>query len=153
MEKTENMRNPIGILLVGNNPLEMGGMLDTIRGLEYKEIKSEFAFDQESIEGRLNDFRPDFILLDDNLGKGSLTSILSFLSHHKNTKDVPITILKNSNYEESSSAFGIFDFILKQNLSVESLYHTILNSIKFRKTRNYLSNLYQNRKAKVSLLP
>ena len=68
------------------------------------------------------------------------------LSSNKKTKDVPITVLKNSNYHESLASSSILDYLLKQNLSPEDLYKTVKNSLRFRRTQLYLYQAYKKRK-------
>jgi hypothetical protein len=71
------------------------------------------------------------------------------LSSNSKTKDIPITVLKNSNYEESLVSSGILDYLLKQNLSPENIYSTLKNSLKFRRTQQYLRQAYQKRKVQL----
>jgi hypothetical protein len=68
------------------------------------------------------------------------------LSSNKKTKDIPITVLKNSNYQESLASSTILDYLLKQNLSPENLYKTVKNSLRFRRTQLYLYQAYKKRK-------
>ncbi len=133
---------PINVLLVGNNPIEMGSVLDKLNQLRGHRIATEIAFDVKSILERLVRFRPNFVLIDDNVGRASLLETVNALSGNRTTKDVPITVLKNSNYSESLGATSILDYLLKQNLSPEDLYKTLKNSLRFRKTQRYL---YQSR--------
>jgi CheY-like chemotaxis protein len=129
------------ILLVGNNPIEMGKILDNLKRVPGKRIITEIAFDLKSVLERLLKFDPNFIFIDDNIGHIELGQAVDTLSSNKKTKDIPITVLKNSNYKESWSSVGILDYLLKQNLSPEVFYNALKNSLKFRRTQNFLAAL------------
>ena len=113
--------DPINILLIGNNPIEMGSVLEKLKQVRGQRIITEIAFDLKSILQRLMRFNPNFIFIDDNIGKNELMETVKSLSSNKKTKDVPITVLKNSNYHESLASSSILDYLLKQNLSPEDL--------------------------------
>jgi len=149
--KIENKRSlePLHILLVGNNPIEMGGVLEKLNKVRGQRIITEIAFDLKSILERLIRFKPNFILIDDNIGRTVLMDTVKILSSNSKTKDIPITVLKNSNYEESFVTSGILDYLLKQNLSPEDIYSTLKNSLKFRRTQLYLRQAYQKRKVQL----
>jgi len=138
--------DPINILLIGNNPIEMGSVLEKLKQVRGQKIITEIAFDLRSILERLMRFNPNFIFIDDNIGKNELMETVKSLSANKKTKDIPITVLKNSNYHESLAASSILDYLLKQNLSPEDLYKTVKNSLRFRKTQLFLYQAYKKRK-------
>jgi CheY-like chemotaxis protein len=137
---------PVNILLVGNNPIEMGPVLEKLRQVRTRKIITETAFDIQSIVERLVKFHPNFILIDDNIGRDELLQTVNKLSSTRKTKDVPITVLKNSNYRESLASTSIHDYLLKQNLSADALYSTIKNTLRFKRTQRLLYQAYRNRK-------
>jgi CheY-like chemotaxis protein len=151
MEKVKQQlsEDQLNVLLVGNNPIEMGRILDDLHRVPGKKIITEIAFDIKSILERLLKFSPNFILIDDNIGRSELTLTINTLSSNKKTKDIPITVLKNSNYKESGTSSSILDYLLKQNLSPEVLYNALKNSLKFRRTQVLLYNAYQKRKGQL----
>ena len=136
----------VNVLLVGNNPIELSRILDSLKKVPGKKIITEIAFDLKSICERLIRFEPNFILIDDNVGKAELQETVKTLSANKKTQDVPITVLKNSNYTEALGASSILDYLLKKDLSAESIYIALKNSIKLRRTQLYLYQAYQRRK-------
>jgi hypothetical protein len=101
---------------------------------------------------RLINFTPNFILIDDNIGRTELARAVTTLSRTRKTKNTPITVLKNSNYHEASPSAGILDYILKQNFSPEALYIAIRNSLKFRRTQLLLYKAYKRRKGQLRRL-
>jgi len=148
IEKSRSLE-PLHVLLIGNNPIEMGGVLEKLNKVRGQKIITEIAFDLKSILERLIRFKPNFILIDDNIGRSVLTETVNTLSSNRITKDIPITVLKNSNYHESLVSSTILDYLLKQNLSPEDLYNTVKNSLKLRRTQNYLYQAYKKRKVQL----
>lgn len=145
---TSQSSEAVNILLIGNNPIEMSSMLDTIAKVPGRKIITEIAFDVKSSVQRLVNFQPTFILIDDNIGRSELSLTVDSFVQNSKTRDVPITVLKNSNYEEAIVSADIMDYLLKRNLTADSLYNAIKNTLKFRRTRQYLSDAY-NRTKKV----
>ncbi len=141
----------LNVLLVGNNPIELSKVFDSIRNVPGKRILTEIAFDIKTILERLVKFRPNYILIDDNIGKLELKNAVRMLGKDKKTKDIPIAILKNSNYEEVFSV-GVMDYILKENINGHSLYTALSNSLKFRKTQLYLYKALKKRKVQLKRL-
>jgi CheY-like chemotaxis protein len=137
---------PMHVLLVGNNPIELSVVLKKLQEVRGFKIVTEIAFDVRSIAERLIRFNTNFILIDDNLGKTELKETINTLSSNSKTKDIPITVLKNSNYHESLMANSILDYLLKQNLSADAIYNTLKNSLRFKRTQLYLYQVYQKRK-------
>lgn len=135
----------VNLLLVGNNPIELSAILGKIQSIRGKKIITEIAFDLKSLFERLMNFKPDYILIDDNIGRSELTEAISALASNRRTRDIPITVLKNSNYQESFGS-GVLDYLLKQNISAESLFNTLKNSLKLRRTQLFLYKAYSLRK-------
>ena len=146
-KKSMESANPLKVLLIGNNPIDLSSTLEKVQQIRGKKIVTEIAFDARSIVDRLINFNPNFILIDDNIGRAELTETITTLNHNRKTKKIPITVIKNSNYEDTSTSSRILDFILKQNFSADSLYKTILNSLKFERTQRLLARVYRKRKS------
>ena len=137
---------PVHVLLIGNNPIDMSRVLEKLNQITNTKVITEIAFDVRSILERLMKFKPNFILIDDNIGKTELTHTVNALAQASKTKNIPITVLKNSNYQEAYAAGSILDYLLKTNLSAESLYTTLRNSLKFKKTQLYLQKASNRRR-------
>jgi DNA-binding response OmpR family regulator len=150
MKSTAQNPNSLNVLLIGNNPMEMGTVLDKLKQVRAQKIITEIAFDLRSILERLIRFNPNFIFIDDNIGRLELQETLKQLSSNRKTKDVPITVLKSSNYHEALGASSVLDYLLKQNLSADALYNTVKNSFRLRRTQAYLYKVYQKRKRESS---
>ena len=150
MKSTSQNPNPLNVLLIGNNPMEMGTVLDKLKQVRTQKIITEIAFDLKSILERLMRFNPNFIFIDDNIGRLELQETLKQLSSNRKTKDVPITVLKSSNYHEALGASSVLDYLLKQNLSADALYNAVKNSFRLRRTQLYLYKTYAKRKRESS---
>jgi CheY-like chemotaxis protein len=142
---------PLNVLLIGNNPIDLTKTLEKLNQIHGRKIITEIAFDLRSIVERLINFNPNYILIDDNIGRSELTQTIHALSKTRKTRDVPITVLKNSNYHESSAS-GILDYVLKQHFSAESFYSILRNSLKFKRTQLFLFKAYQKRKKQLRKL-
>lgn len=134
------------ILLVGNNPIELGKTLDLLSRIPGRRVVTEIAFDLKSTWERLMKFKPNFIVIDDNIGLPELTQTVTSLSANRKTKHIPVTVLKNSNYQQSIVSDHIMDYLLKQNLTVEGLYNSLKNSFRFMNAKKFLYESYRKRK-------
>jgi hypothetical protein len=138
---------PVHVLLIGNNPIDLSRILEKLNQIRGAKVITEIAFDVRSILERLIKFKPNYILIDDNIGKSELSQTVNALAQSNRTKNIPITVLKNSNYQEAYGSSSILDYLLKTNLSAESLYSTLRNSLKFRKTQLYLHKAFKRRRS------
>jgi CheY-like chemotaxis protein len=136
---------PINILVVGNNPIDLSAIVSKFSQINGVRFITEIAFDMKSIVERLMNFKPNYIFIDDNIGKHQLIETVDTLSRSNKTKNIPITVLKNSNYQEAYTGKSFLDYVLKANLSTEALYNTVKNSLKFRKTQLFLYNSYKKK--------
>jgi hypothetical protein len=138
------------VLVVGNNPTELGHVFDRLHGIRHRTILTEMAFDLQTILQRLSQFHPQHIIIDDNVGQPALHDIVDKL-HTGKSSHVPITVLKNSNYQEAIGN-GVMNFVLKQNLTSELLYRELLNSLRFFETQQYWDRAYRKRKGQLQRL-
>lgn len=146
--KSPPLLEKLSVLVVGNNPIELSRIFDNLNKIEGKNVITEIAFDLKSIIERLIKFQPQYILIDDNIGRPALKNMVTALLKGRKTKDIPITVLKNSNYHEAIST-GVLNYVLKENLNGDSLYTALNNSLKFKKTQLFLLNAYKARKGQL----
>lgn len=135
----------LNVLLVGNNPIDLSRTEAGLGQIQNHRVNIETAFDLTSILERLSRFRPNFILLDDNLGATGLRLIVDALQTHRKTKNIPVTVLKNSNYIDTINT-GVMNYVLKQSISGDVLYTAFVNSVKFKRTQQYLQQAYNKRR-------
>ena len=147
-----NLQHPhdsdrLNVLLIGNNPIDMSQILTKLNQISSAKVATEIAFDIRSLVDRLINFNPNYIFIDDNIGKHELSEAVDTLAHSDKTKNVPIAVLKNSNYEESyRGSTTALDYILKTTVTTDSLYHVIKNALRLKKTQQYLQKAFQRRK-------
>ncbi len=138
----------LNVLVVGNNPIDLSRTFDSLSKISEHKVIAEIAFDLAGIVERLAHFKPNYILIDDNVGKPELKATVLALSSNRKTRHVPITVLKNSNYHEAMST-GVMNYILKETITGDSLYTALKNSLKFKKTQLYLQQAYKKRKGQL----
>lgn len=139
-------RDSINVFLIGNNPIELSNIYEKLKAIKSKTYNAEIGFDLKGIYKKIMKFHPSCILIDDNLEKPYLKTLLSKLSSGSKTRHIPITILKNSNYGESYLV-GAQEFILKDGITSEALSKSILNSIRLRNMQEYLYTSYKKRQS------
>lgn len=124
----------------------MSTLLQKLAQIRERRIFAESAFDVKSIWSRLASFKPTYILIDDNIGHHELVDTVHALAHDRRTKNIPITVLKNSNYRESILSVDVIDYVLKQSLTPEALFHALKNSLKIKRAGQYLVDAYRKRR-------
>lgn len=148
MVKSAAESGDLHVLVVGNNPIDLSHTFERLQKAGGKRISTEIAFDLKSLFDRLVHFTPNFIVLDDNIGQPELKATVSALQTHRKTKHIPITVLKNSNYQEAMNT-GVLNYLLKDSVTSESLYTAFKNSLKFKRTQEYLQQAYRKRKGQL----
>jgi DNA-binding NarL/FixJ family response regulator len=138
----------VHVLVMVNNPTELSAVFEMIRRIKVRPVVAEFAFNLSGTLQALSRFKPNYILIDDNIGRVELQHTVEHLAHHRKTKHVPITIIKNSNYLEAMNT-GVMNYVLKHTLTPEALYKALVNSLKFKRTQMYLQRAYRKRKGQV----
>lgn len=132
----------INVFLLGNNPIELSNIYEKLKSIRTRKFNAEIGFDLKDAYKRIMKFKPMCILIDDNLEALYLKSLIKKLSSRDNTKDIPITIIKNSNYRDTYLAEAQ-DFILKDGITEETLSRSILNAIKWKPMSRYVYKSYK----------
>jgi hypothetical protein len=140
----------LNVLLIGNNPIDMSQILNKLNQINTAKVATEIAFDIRSLVDRLISFKPNYILIDDNIGQHELSQAVDKLVHSHVTKNVPIAVLKNSNYKESYRGNMALDYILKNTVTTDSLYNVIKNALRLKKTQQYLQRAFERRKKTIT---
>ena len=144
-EKQNMVVEEINVLVVGNNPTELGHLDDDLKNIPDKKIVTAIAFDIRSIFERLANFRPTYILIDDNIGAPEVNNAVKALHRSRKTREIPITILKTSNYSAGVTT-GVMNYVMKHNLTGISLYNELRNSLKLKATQQFLYTAWKKRK-------
>ena len=150
---TENSlgESSINVLLIGNNPIELNPVHDKPKNSKSIKFITEISFNISDALMKIFQFKPNCILVDDNLENKNIKKLTGKMKMDERIRHIPITLLKSSNYKRIISN-GIMDFLLKDNLSADKLYRSILNVTNMRRTHLYLYKSYKRSKHKVSKL-
>jgi DNA-binding NarL/FixJ family response regulator len=140
----------LNVLLVGNNPAEVETILNKLAKIRTIKIVSEIAFDGKTALERVNQFKPNHILIDDNIGKEELNQTISKLANLRRTKYIPITVIKNSNYSKSDTLLNVSDYLMKKDITGEAVICIVKNAMKVRRTQLLLSETYRKRRSVIA---
>lgn len=145
MERLENMN----ILMVGNNPIELSLVDDSITKFGRGALKTTFLFDLSKLTSSLKNLNPAGVFMDDKLNIKEVKKAIYRMHQNKNTAHIPVTIIKSSNFENYPN-LGADDFILNTHLTGKSIYNSVINGKQFRISRIYFRKVYRKHQGKVS---
>ena len=148
---TQTTTAPLKIYMIGNNPIDVSDIYQKIREYASDSLQAEYGFDLRKSFQHILKNRPSCVLIDDNIGHRLMKKFIDRLSSHKETWDIPVAVLKNSNYRESG-ATSATDFILKEGLSGDSLRRAILRTIRFKRMQLLVLKGYRNGRKKLGSL-
>ncbi len=137
----------INVFLIGNNPIELSSIYDKLKDIKSRTFKTEIGFELKGLVNKIRKFSPSCILIDDNLSRLDIVKLIKKLSSDNKTKNIPITVIKNSNYKEGFSE--VQDYVLKESMTSDSLSHSILNAIKFKRMHTYIYKKYKKNKSRL----
>ncbi len=136
----------IKVLLVGNNPIEMSTLYEGLQTLQGKITNVSTSFTDDDTLKIIASESPNCIIIDDNLGVNSLKILIDKINQLG--KDaISITLLKTRNTQEA--IHGVQEYLLKESITPERIYHSLKNVIKFRKTQKYLKVKYYTGKKRL----
>lgn len=142
-----NNIEPINVFLIGNNPIELSNIYEKLKEIRNKTYQTEIGFELRGLFKKIMKFNPACILIDDNVERSYMKKLTLKLASNRHTKDIPITILKNSNRD--SYITNAEEFLLKDSVTSELLSRSIGNSIRLKKMRTRISLMYKKRKSQV----
>jgi len=139
MESNSNeSQDPLAVLVVGNNPSNVGKIYTNLLTARGRKLVAHFAFDLRNILSRIRKTKPTSIIIDDTLGQKQISWLVSKIRKSRSLKGIAITLIKSSNSELPASN-GVDELVLHQEITRERLYQAVLNSLKFRKYKEYFS--------------
>lgn len=139
---------PMNILLVGNNPLELSDVYNQISSFKKGLLKTTVLFDLKKIKQHIKNLNPSAIFIDDKYSTKELSRAISRIHGSEDTHHIPITLMKSTN-RSTHSGLEVDDFLLKTNLTGSSIYASITNGRRFRKSRIYFNKAYRKRKGQL----
>lgn len=141
----QNSSSSINVFLIGNNPIELSSVYEKLQNIQNNIFKAEIGFEIDGLFKKIKRFNPSCILIDDNIERIQIKKILKKLTHNSVTRDIPVTVLKNSNYNEGFSEAQ--DYLLKNDLTSEKLTRSIINAIKLRRMQIFVIKKYRKNKS------
>ncbi|HET8859372.1 hypothetical protein [Marivirga sp.] len=145
-KKSGAAENEISVLLVGNNPIEMSTIYESLFALKDKIKSIETAFSEADTLQKIGLIKPNCLIVDDNLGLKPLKILIDKVNS-LNKSSISITLLKSINKEEITS--GVQEYLLKEGISSEKIYNSLRNAIRFKKTQQFFKIKYYSGKKKV----
>lgn len=139
---------PMNILLVGNNPLELSDVHASISSFRKGLLKTTVLFDLKKIGQSIKNLNPSAIFIDDRYSTKDLRKAIARVHRNAETNHIPITLLKSSNYG-NVAGIEADDFMMKTDLNGSSIYASITNGRRFRKSRIYFNKVYRKRKGQL----
>lgn len=143
--------NPVNILLIGNNPIEMSRIYDQLKRATGVRFITNIAFSLSDGIAKAVSTKPSCILVDDAMEDRHISDFTRSLTDDTRTSDIPVALLKSSNYT-SISASGIQEYLLKEYLDADRLTKSIRNILKYKRMRLILYKSYKVSKRKIKQL-
>ena len=109
-------RETIPVLIIGNNPIEMTHVYNTLVANTSKNYLADVCFDVKDSFNRITKQKPSVILIDDNLLIDDINKLVRVLRSNAKTKDIKIIVLKRTNWNYNVID-NVDDYILKDMVS------------------------------------
>ena len=145
MKRLEEMN----ILMVGNCPIELSSVDESITKFSRGALKATFLFDLTKLTSSLKHLNPAGVFMDDKLNINDIKNAIYRMNRNKTTAHIPVTIIKSSNFENYPN-LGADDFILNSNLTGRSIYKSVINGKQFRISRIYFRKAYRKHQGKMA---
>lgn len=116
-------------MIIGNNPIEMTTIFNMLVTNRKNHYMADVCFDLQDSFDRIGKFKPDLILLDDNLPSDDINRFMKVLRNSSRTREIRTILLKSSNWN-----LHIFDhmddYILKETITIDVLDRLISRNTK-----------------------
>lgn len=144
--KPKVQEESLKVLLVGNNPIEMSNIYDGLKSLQGKILQLDTSFSDEDTMKKISAVQPNCIIVDDNLGLKPLKILIDKING-LGKEALSITLLKSDNRQEIIS--GVQEYLMKEGITPDRIYHSLINAIRFRKTQKFLKLKYYTGKRRL----
>ncbi len=121
----------IKVLMISNNPREMGCLSDHLRSFAWKKFSVVATFDLKTGWRLAHTHRPDYILVDGSLGAEHIKVWVQALRKRRPFDKTAIAVLKDDNSTQLVIP-GIQDYLLKDNIVSDTFALTVLNAIRLK---------------------
>ena len=121
-------REKVPVLIVGNNPIEMTSIFNTLVNLRSRSYVIDVCFDIKDCFNRISESRPEVILVDDNLGPEDIRKMMRVLRQNAKTRNIKVIVLKSSNWS-NKVIDNVDDYLLKDSIDADMLDNIIDKNI------------------------
>ncbi len=118
----------IRVLMIGNNPREMGCLSMHLRNFMWKRFLVNATFGLSEGWRIARYFKPDYILIDSSLGLKPIKDFINQLRSHGAFGSGVVALLKEDNKSELIIP-GVQDYLLKDNIESDTFAFDILSAI------------------------
>ena len=125
----------IGVLMVGNNPLELGQYCRSLFNFREAKFTIETAFNSEECFKNIVKFKPSIVVVDDSVGFMSMIEITDKMYSDMRFAHIPVIVIKNSSYHHATLKKGVDAFVMMDRVLGGELPYLILDSIQNRKEK------------------
>ena len=131
--KSLTVANKLKLLLLGNNPIELGAIYDTLHTHEHSGCRFEVdvCFRANDCVRKYRKSFYDCLIIDDTIPEYQIQQVLDKINAVR-LAPVPAMLLKSDNFR-SFCLKGIYEFFLKKEISLTSLSCSIFRSMNFAK--------------------
>jgi len=129
MEVLGIRREKIHVLIIGNNPIEMTQVYNTLITNTSKNYLADVCFDVKDSFDRITKNKPQVILIDDNILLEDINRLNKVLKSNSKTSDIKLIVLKSSNWSYQV-VDNVDDYILKDTVNsglLDKLIHKNLH--------------------------
>lgn len=113
-------RAKIPVLIIGNNPIEITSVFNTLMSIRSKSYFADVCFDVRDSFDRIAKAKPEIILIDDNLMLDDVRKLVRVLKQNSKTKDIKTIVLKSTNWNYAVID-NVDDYIMKDTINAEML--------------------------------
>lgn len=139
----------MNILIVGNSPIELSSVDESITNFSRGVLRTTFLFNLTKLTSSLKNLNPAGVFMDDQLNIKEVKRAIFRMHRNKNTAHIPVTIIKSSNFANYPN-LGADDFILNSAISGKTIYNSVINGKRFRKSRIYFKKAYRKQQGRLA---
>ena len=118
----------IKVLMIGNNPREMGCLNLHLRNFRWKKFAVNATFDLEQGWRIAQYFKPDYILIEDSFGEAPIRNLIAQIRSKRSIRSTTVALLKADNLTQLLIP-GVQDYLLKENIVSDTFAFDVLNAI------------------------
>ena len=121
----------IKVLMIGNNPRELGCLSIHLRNFQWKKFAVNATFDLKEGWRIAQYFKPDYILVESAFGEDPIRNFIAEIRQHRSTKMATVALLKEDNGTQLMIP-EVQDYLLKDNIVSDTFAFDVLNAISLK---------------------